>query len=139
MSTTSRTLSRRRRVLAGAVAALCISLSASGPALARPADAVVPKAAVHQSTRIGDTPADFGKHVVVPQPKAGDTPVDFPGASRAPQAQPAPPVQIVQPERTIVRDAQPALPVILGGLALLIALAGAAQMLAQRRTLLRTH
>ena len=80
---------------------------------------------------MGDTPAEFGKTraVVVPAAaKVGDTPRDFPGASRAPEYNPPTTIAVVRPERTIVRDTDPALPIILGGLALLVALgtAGAA-------------
>jgi hypothetical protein len=125
-----------RRLIAATLATLCLPLSAAAPALARPADSFVgdtTASAVQQ--KVGDTPADFGKSVVVPSPKAGDTPSDYPGASRAPESQPAPPVQIVRPTHTIVRDSNPALPIILAGLALMIALAAAVQMLAQRRAL----
>jgi len=53
--------------------------------------------------------------------RGGDSPVDHPGASRA---QPAPTtVEVVQPERTIVRDVDEALPIALAGIALLLVLA----------------
>ena len=122
------------RLIAATLATLCLPLSASAPALARPADWPVPDTAAPQQ-KVGDTPADFGKSAVVPSPKAGDTPADHPGASRAPESQPAPPVQIVRPTHTVVRDSNPVLPIILGGLALMIALAAAVQMFAQRRAL----
>ena len=35
-------------------------------------------------------------------------------------------VEVVKPERTIIRDADPALPIVLSGLALLVALGGVA-------------
>jgi hypothetical protein len=56
--------------------------------------------------------------------KVGDTPADFPGASRNPGVG-APTVEVVRPERTIVRDANQALPIALSSAALLIALMGA--------------
>lgn len=57
-------------------------------------------------------PADFS---------GGDAPVDHPGASRA---QPAPTtVEVVRPERTIVRDVDEALPIALSATALLLVLA----------------
>ena len=59
--------------------------------------------------------------------RGGDSPVDHPGASRA---QPVPTtVEVVQPERTIVRDVDEALPIVLAGTALLLALAMLAVMI----------
>jgi hypothetical protein len=53
--------------------------------------------------------------------RGGDSPVDHPGASRA---QPMPTtVEVVRPERTIVRDVNEALPIALAGTALLLVLA----------------
>jgi len=53
--------------------------------------------------------------------RGGDSPVDHPGASRA---QPAPTtVEVVRPERTIVRDVDQALPIALAGSALVLVLA----------------
>ena len=155
MSTASHATSIRRSAVA-VVAALCLPLSASAPALAR-ADSFVPSSAsqaeVHYDAQdgyadrraviartVGDTQADFGKTRVVPEPKVGDSPVDFPGASRAPATPPTPPIEVVRPERTIVRDDTAELPIVLAGLALLVALAGGAQLLRQRRTLqTRSH
>jgi hypothetical protein len=53
----------------------------------------------------------------------GDTPVDHPGASRAPTAVPTT-IEIVRPERTIVRDVDDSLPLIMSSAALLLVLAG---------------
>jgi hypothetical protein len=53
--------------------------------------------------------------------RGGDSPVDHPGASRA---QPTPTtIEVVRPERTIVRDVDQALPIALAGTALLLVLA----------------
>jgi hypothetical protein len=125
---------QRRALAAAALAAVAIPLSASTPAIARPVDAVSP-AASHAYKPKHNTPGDFGTRPVAVAPKAGDTPVDFPGASRAPQAAPQPPIQVVRPERTIIRDDNPTLPLILAGLALLVALSGGVQVLSQRRVL----
>jgi hypothetical protein len=57
--------------------------------------------------------------------RGGDTPVDHPGASRAPTAAPTM-IEVVRPERTIVRDVDEALPLILSSTALLLVLAGLA-------------
>ena len=72
--------------------------------------------------------------------KVGDTPRDFPGASRAPEYNPPTTIAVVRPERTIVRDTDPVLPIILGGLALLVALgtAGAAVHHSRHPNLSRT-
>jgi hypothetical protein len=73
--------------------------------------------------KIGDTPADFGQPIA-PAPKRGDTPADHPGASRAPQYDAPTTVEVVRPERTIVRDVDQVQPLLLSGAALLLALAG---------------
>ena len=67
--------------------------------------------------------------------RGGDSPVDHPGASRA---QPAPTtVEVVQPERTIVRDVDEALPIALAGIALLLVLATLGITLVRMRPLSR--
>ena len=55
--------------------------------------------------------------------KVGDTPADFPGASGAPDVPPTT-IEVVRPERAIVRDVDEALPIALSGAALLIVLMG---------------
>jgi hypothetical protein len=55
--------------------------------------------------------------------RGGDSPVDHPGASRAPTASPTT-IEVVRPERTIVRDVDEALPLILSSGALLLVVAG---------------
>ena len=55
--------------------------------------------------------------------RGGDTPVDHPGASRAPTAVPTT-IEVVRPERTIVRDVDDSLPLILSSTALLLVLTG---------------
>jgi hypothetical protein len=69
--------------------------------------------------------------------KVGDTPADFPGATHAPEAAP-PTIQVVRPERTVVRDVDEVLPIALSGAALLIVLMGAAFVLVRVR-LQRRH
>ena len=68
-------------------------------------------------------------------PAAGDTPADYPGVSRARQSTAPSTITLVRPERTVVRDSNPALPVILASLALLVALVVAGTALAQMRSL----
>jgi hypothetical protein len=98
-----------------------------------PADFAQPVAPAPKS---GDTPADFAQPVA-PAPRSGDTPVDHPGASRAPEYDPPATIQVLRPERTIVRDANQALPTILAGLALLVAVGGTGYAFVQTRPLRR--
>ena len=63
--------------------------------------------------------------------RGGDSPIDHPGASRA---QPAPTtVEVVRPERTIVRNVDEALPIALSSAALLLVLALSGVTLARTR------
>jgi hypothetical protein len=71
--------------------------------------------------------------VDAPAAKVGDTPADFPNASRAPEYNGPTTIAVVRPERTIVRDVDEALPIILASLALLIALAGTGYTLIRSR------
>jgi hypothetical protein len=64
--------------------------------------------------------------------RGGDTPVDHPGASRALTATPTT-IEVVRPERTIVRDVDEALPLILSSTALLLVLAGVGVALIRTR------
>ena len=125
---------RRRRVAALALAA-CAALAASaGPV---PADDHRQPA----SAKIGDTPADFA-HPVASAPKSGDTPVDHPGASRAPRYTAPTTIQVVRPERTIVRNVDAVLPVVVATAALLLAVGSAAFLLVasiRRRRLGSSH
>jgi hypothetical protein len=132
----------RRQIRRVALALGCCALIAPSSALAQklgdtPADFAKP---VTPAPKIGDTPADFAKPVtpapkigdtpadfaapVVLAPARGDTPVDFPGASRAPQYQAPATIQVVRPERTVVRTVDEVLPLVLSGAALLLALFG---------------
>jgi hypothetical protein len=124
---------RSRRVAALALAA-CAALAA--PAGAVPSDHQGPA-----GTTIGDTPADFARPVA-PAPRSGDTPVDHPGASRAPEYTAPTTVQVVRPERTIVRDVDEVVPVVLSSAALLVAVGGCAFLLVgsvRRRRLGSSH
>jgi hypothetical protein len=116
VSTTTR---RSRRHLATLVTC-CVALSGVGPAFAEP----------NYPAKIGDTPAEFGQTVRPHAPKIGDTPADFGKSVETPSL-----VEIVRPERTIVRDTDPALPIVLSALALLVALALMVQSLGQQRGL----
>ena len=115
--------SRSVRTAAGAFA-MCAALAASAtPAMPEPGADYLPPT----TTKIGDTPADFPQPVApsgVPASEPGDTPEDSPGASRAPSYE-QPIINVVRPERTIVRRIDPLLPTVLAGAALLLALAAA--------------
>jgi hypothetical protein len=108
-----------------ALALTCCALLAPSSAFAQkigdtPADFAKP---VTPAPKIGDTPADFAAPVAL-APARGDTPADYPGASRAPQYQPPATIQVVRPERTVVRDVDEVVPLVLSGSALLLALFG---------------
>jgi hypothetical protein len=105
----------RRRIRRAAVALAACAL-------------VAPSAASAQ--KIGDTPADFPRSLTAAT-KTGDTPVDFPGASRAPQYDAPRTISVVRPERTVVRDVDQALPIVLSSAALLVALGGVGIALAR--------
>jgi hypothetical protein len=93
------------------------------------------------SPRAGDTPADFPGSLAVARasdPRAGDTPADFPGASRAPQFEAPRTIQVVRPERTVVRDVDGTLPIALSGAALLLAVGGVGIALVRTRTARRS-
>jgi hypothetical protein len=105
-----------RRTAAAIAAILCMAIPATAHADSDAAQ--LPGARTEAAATSTFPPADF---------RGGDSPVDHPGASRA---QPAPTtVEVVQPERTIVRDVDEALPIALAGTALLLVLAMLAGML----------
>ena len=128
----------RRRIVVAVVATMVVGAPAS--ALAVPADGQYPRPVPKTASptpsdfapKVGDTPADFAQ-AVAPAPTLGDTKFDSPGASRAPQYDAPRTIQVVRPQRTIVRDTNQVLPIALSGAALLVALglAGTA--------LVRTH
>jgi hypothetical protein len=127
-----------RRVVATIVAASCIAVPASASAGSLPptykSDAAQSSGSARiwtgarfsypqpSSAKIGDTPAEFAQPVAA-APK-GDTPVDHPGASRAVEYEPSTTIEVVRPERTIVRDVNEALPLVLSGSALMLVLVG---------------
>jgi hypothetical protein len=72
------------RVLAPALAALCLALPASATAIPQIERATDPPSPAF-APKIGDTPADFGAPAS-PAPKNGDTPADYPGMPGTPSA-----------------------------------------------------
>ena len=141
MKTRRRT--HRRRIIAAVVAAVVVPVvAAPAAALAAAADVQHPRPVPATTTstssdfapKIGDTPAEFAQPVA-PAPRLGDTKSDSPGASRAPQFDLPRTIQVVRPERTIVRDTDPVLPIALSGAALLVALGLAGTALIRVRSL----
>ena len=134
--------SHRRHLRRAALTVTCCALAAPSLASAAeggdtPADFGDPVAvatmAAHTSAesprslvagpKVGDTPADFPQPVVL-GPRGGDTPIDFPGASRAAEFEPPHTIAIVRPERTVVRDVDEVLPIVVSSAALLLAVCG---------------
>jgi hypothetical protein len=125
----------RRRVRNAALALGCCALIAPSAASAdkigdTPGDFGKPAT---PTLKIGDTPADFAAPLAS-VPRGGDTPADFPGASRAPQYQAPRTIQVIRPERTVVRDVDEVLPIVLSSAALLLALGGVGIALARTGT-----
>jgi hypothetical protein len=134
----------RRRIVAAVLAALVVPVVPSA-ALAGPADLQYPRPVAETggatpsdfttpAAKNGDTPAEFGQPVA-PAPKVGDTKSDSPGASRAPHYDVPRTIQVVRPERTIVRDTDPVLPIALSAAALLVAFGLAGTALIRVRSL----
>lgn len=133
-----RDLPRRKNRLIGLVRTTAIALAACSIALPAAASA--------------DRSCDLKTHSVQPQtgscvpvpydtePAAGfgggDHPADHPGMSRAPRYD-ATTIEVVQPERTIVRDVDDALPLIMSGTALLLVLCGVGLTLLRTRMMPR--
>jgi hypothetical protein len=77
-----------------------------------------------------------------PAAKVGDTPADDPGAKRAPQSAVPTTVEVVRPERTIIRHVDQALPIVLSSAALLLAATGCSVLVItgrRRRHLTGSH
>jgi hypothetical protein len=140
----------RGRVVSVIVAASCIAVPASAAADTLPAtyqsDAAQSGSSAAQSTdrtdaaqsgssgsvqqstgRTDAAQGGWGGADAAPFPavdfRGGDHPVDHPGASRAPAAAPTT-IEVVRPERTIVRDVDEVLPIVLSSTALMLVLAG---------------
>jgi hypothetical protein len=147
---------RNRRVVATIVAASCAAVPASASAspdvgpLRGDSDAAqsttaigVSDAAQSQSTpAIGVSDAAQSGSVAVRAAtfppagfRGGDTKADAPGIGEAPAVPTT--IEVVRPERTIVRDVDEALPLILSGTALLLVLGGLAFTLVYTRPLAR--
>jgi hypothetical protein len=111
-----------RRSAAAIAAAVCMAIAASAHADSDAAQ--LPGARTAAPAPSTFPSADF---------RGGDNPADHPGMSRAPQYSGPTTIEVVRPERTIVRDVDEALPIVLSGAALLLVLAALAGMLVRGR------
>jgi hypothetical protein len=127
----SRRRIHRRRAVVAVLAAMVVPVVAAPSALAVPADQSYPRPVPE---KIGDTPSEFAQPTSS-APVLGDTKYDSPGAKRAPQYDPTHTIQVVRPERTVVREVDAVLPIALSGAALLVALGLAGTALIRVRSL----
>jgi hypothetical protein len=115
------TSSSTRRVLAAIVAAASLAIPAAASAMPYSPPSTTSSDAAQSSADAGtrgDPKASY------PYGGRGDNPLDHPGMSRAPSYDGPTTIEVVRPERTIVRDVDEALPLILSGTALALVLAG---------------
>jgi hypothetical protein len=146
------TFTRNRRVVAALVAASCLAPAASASADSLPSThtsdaaqagyAGAPADPLPSTYKSDAAQAGYAGAPADPLPsthksdaaQAGypGTPVDHPDATRARTAEPTT-IEVVRPERTIVRDVDESLPLILSSAALLIVVAGIAVMLIRGR------
>src|SRR5215218_6562830 len=110
------------RRAATAIAAICMAIPATAQADSDAAQ--LPGARTEAAATSTFPPADF---------RGGDNPADHPGMSRAPQYDAPTTIEVVRPERTIVRDVDQALPLILASTALLLVFASAGAALVRTR------
>jgi hypothetical protein len=124
-----------RAIVATLTALAAIAAFAPPGAIAQPADSVTAKWRAYDREIAKRSPTElaaaFGTDV--PTAKVGDTPAEFPNAGGAPEYNGPSTVEVVQPERTIVHDADHVLPITLAGLALLVALGGAVYTVTRSR------
>ena len=106
------TFKSTRRTAAAIAAAICIAIPATAQADSDAAQ--LPGARTEAPATPTFPPAGY---------RGGDNPADHPGMSRAPQYDSPTTIEVVRPERTIVRDVDEALPLILSGTALALVLA----------------
>ena len=132
-----RLIIRRLRRLVLGLAALALLVPAGATAV--PTDNSRPQAREGQdyahavaSLTQEEMAAAYGTAFDAPA-KVGDTPADSPGASRAPDYQAPPTTDVVPPERTIVREADDALPIAMASVALFVAIAMAGFVVVRTR------
>jgi hypothetical protein len=111
-----------RRTAAAIVAAICMAIPATAQADSDAAQ--LPGTQTPVIAKSTFPPADF---------RGGDNPADHVGMSRAPQYDGPSTIEVVRPERTIVRDVDEALPLILSSTALMLVLASIGVALVRTR------
>jgi hypothetical protein len=139
------TFSRTRRVTAALVATACLALTASASADPLPSTyksdaaqsgyAGAPVAQLPSTYKSDAAQSGYAGAPVAQLPstyKSDAAQASYPGATRAAMAQPRT-IEVVRPERTIVRDVDEPLPLILSSTALLLALAGVGVVLIRTR------
>jgi hypothetical protein len=140
------TFIRTHRALAAIVAASCLAIPASASAMPYSPPSTTKSDAAKsgsQPTTDRTDAAQAGSNGTTPkstfpsQGFSGDNPADHPGMSRAPKYDAPTTIEVVRPERTIVRDVDQALPLILSSTALLLVLAGVGAALVRTRMLPR--
>ena len=114
---------RNSWLAAALVVVSCLAASSAASAATDRSDAAQAGWVTNADGSAGWPPADF---------RGGDQPADHPGASRANTAEPAT-IEVVRPERTIVRDVDELLPLLLSGAALMLVLAGFGVVLVRGR------
>ena len=131
-----RRIHRRLRATALGLAACALLIPAVASAL--PTDDATGRAYDNKIATLSPSELSAAWGVAADGSKLGDTPADFPGTSGAPEVLVAP---VTVPGHTIVREVDDVLPLILAGVALLIALATAAYtlrgVLSARRDIVR--
>jgi hypothetical protein len=135
---------RSRRYAAAVLAALAAAVGGPAAALAVPADhyprpvaptsSLTPSDFTKPAVPIGDSPSEYAQPVA-PAAVVGDSPADHPGVSRAARDTPSSTITVVRPQRTVVREADTLLPVLLASLALLVALGIAGTALVRMRSM----
>jgi hypothetical protein len=108
-----------RRIAATIVVGSCLALPASAAA-----DSLPPTFRTDAAQSGGDTQ----------YPSVGDDIMSHPGMPGFPEYDPPATIEVVRPERTIVRDVDEALPLIVSSTALLLVLAGYGIVLVRART-----
>src|SRR3954447_26274583 len=133
---------RNRRVVAVIVAASCAAVPASAFASTEPGPIRAHGDSAQSTPTIGVSDAAQSGSVAVRAAtfppagfRGGDTKGDAPGIGEAPVVPTT--IEVVRPERTIVRDVDEALPLTLSGTALLLVLGGLAFTLVYARPVAR--
>ena len=113
-----------RRALAAIVAAACLAIPAAASAMPYSPPSTTRSDAAQSGDAGNRAPHD---------PIVGDDIMSHPGMPEFPDYDPPTTIEVVRPERTIVRDVDQALPLILSSTALLLVLTGLGVTLVRAR------